>query len=159
MDRLFLQNLVLFCHLLGALFFVAGIFLAGVPFEVARRRRRPHEIALLLGLTRFGVVLVALGGLMLPGFGLWLVHLDGFEYDAEWIVLALVLFVAALLLGGLGGRRPKQARKLAEALDSENAEMTPQLRRLLDDPLARAANYASALLVAVILVLMVWKPS
>lgn len=158
MDQLFLHNLVLFCHLLGALLFVAGIVLAGAPFEAARRRQRPQEIVPLLGLTRFGVLLVAVGGLMLLIFGLWLVHLDGFDYGARWIQLALALFAVAMVLGGLGGQRPKQARKLAERLASEGTAMSPQLRRLLDDPLGRAANYASALLVAAILVLMVWKP-
>jgi hypothetical protein len=36
--------------------------------------------------------------------------------------------------------------------------MTPELRRLLDNPLSRVANYGSVLLVVVILVLMVWQP-
>jgi hypothetical protein len=71
----------LFFHLLGALLFVAGIVLAGVCFEVERRRERPAEIALLLGLTRMGVVLVG-GAVLLLGFGLWLVHLKHFGYDA-----------------------------------------------------------------------------
>lgn len=49
-------NLALFFHLLGALLFVAGIILAGTAFESARRRERPAEIALLLALTRIGVL-------------------------------------------------------------------------------------------------------
>ena len=158
MDRLLLHNLVLFGHLLAAFLFVAGIILAGVPFEAARRRREPRDVALLLGLTRYGVLLVAVGGVLLPLFGLWLVHLDGFELGATWIEWALILFVAAVLLGGLGGRRPKRARKLAEVLAEEGAASSTELRRLLDDPLARVANYSSAILVAAILVLMVWKP-
>jgi len=39
---------------------VGGGVVAGVAFEAARRRRRPSEIALLLNLTRIGVVLVGL---------------------------------------------------------------------------------------------------
>lgn len=158
MDRVLLHNLLLFGHILAALLFVAGIFLAGVPFEVARRRDQARDVALLLGLTRFGVLLVALGGLLLPLFGLWLVHLDGFELGATWIEWALILFVASVLLGGLGGQHPKRARKLAESLAAEEAGVTPELRRLLNDPLARVANYGSAIIVVAILVLMVWKP-
>jgi hypothetical protein len=56
--------------------FVAGIVLAGVCFEVARRRVRPVEIALLLGLTPIGMILVGVA-VLLVGFGLWLVHLGG----------------------------------------------------------------------------------
>jgi hypothetical protein len=43
-----LHNFVLFCHILGALLFVAGIVLAGVLFEVAKRSDSPRDIAVLL---------------------------------------------------------------------------------------------------------------
>ena len=56
-------NIALLLHLLGVLAFVAGIVLAGAAFEAARRRRRPADIALLLSLTRVGVLLVAIGTL------------------------------------------------------------------------------------------------
>jgi uncharacterized membrane protein len=113
MDELTRYQLALFFHLLGALLFVAGIILAGVAFEAARRRQRPADIALLLALTRVGVALVGIGALLVLGFGLWLVHLGGFGYGAGWIDAAIVLYLAALALGAIGGRRPKQARRLA----------------------------------------------
>jgi len=53
-------EIALFLHLLGVLLFVAGIVVAGVAFEAARRRELPAEVALLLGLTRVGVLLVLL---------------------------------------------------------------------------------------------------
>ena len=66
-----MEDAALFFHLLGALLFVAGIVLAGVAFETARRRERPAEVALLLGLTRLGVLLVVSGGLLcIAGVGL-----------------------------------------------------------------------------------------
>jgi len=159
MEWLSLHNFLLFCHLLGALLFVAGIVLAGALFEVARRAGRPAEIAVLLAVTRVGVLLVALGGLMVPLFGLWLVHLDGFDYGARWISGALTLYVVAMLLGGYGGRRPKQARLLAGELAGRGEGVSAELRALLDDRLSRAVNYLSALLILVVLVLMVYKPS
>jgi hypothetical protein len=58
-----MDNAALFFHILGALLLVAGIVLAGAAFEAARRRERPAEIVLLLGLARIGVLLVAIGGL------------------------------------------------------------------------------------------------
>jgi hypothetical protein len=109
-------EVVLFLHLLGALTFVAGLVVAGVAFEAARRRRDPAEIALLLGLTRVGVLLVGMGALAVLVFGLWLVHLEHIRMGAGWIVGALALYVVALGLGGAGGRRPKQARLLARRL-------------------------------------------
>ena len=148
----------MFLHLLGALLFVAGIVLAGTAFEAARRRDRPSEIALLLGLTRIGVLLVAVGGLLLPIFGLWLVHLGHFGYGSGWVDAAIGLYVIVLVLGGLGGQRPKQARQLATRLAAEQGPVNEELRAPLDDRLSRAENYASLLAVLVILVLMVFKP-
>ncbi len=153
-----MDDVALFFHLLGAFLFVAGIVVAGVAFESARRRREPAEIALLLGLTRVGVVLVAVGGLMLPAFGLWLVDLGDFGYGAGWIDAALILYAVALVLGGLGGQRPKRARHLATELASRREPASPELRALLDDARARASNYAAALIVVAIVVLMVFKP-
>jgi uncharacterized membrane protein len=153
-----MDELALFFHLLGALLFVAGIAVAGVAFEAARRRSRPAEIALLLGLTRIGVLLVAVGGLLLLVFGLWLVDLGHFGYGAGWVDAAIALYVVALALGALGGQRPKQARRLAARLAGEGEPVSAELRALLDDPLSRAANYASAAAVLAILVLMVFKP-
>ena len=153
-----MDDVALFFHLLGALLFVAGIVVAGICFEVARRRERPNEIALLLGLTRIGVVLVGVGAVLLLGFGLWLVHLGHFGYDAGWIDAAIVLYFVALALGAVGGQRPKQARRLAASLAERDAPVTEELRALLDDRVSRAENYTSLLVVLVILVLMVFKP-
>ncbi len=153
-----MDNVALFFHLLGALLFVSGIVLAGAAFETARRRERPAEVALLLELTRIGVLLVAVGALLLPLFGLWLVHLGHFGYGSGWVDAAIALYVVALALGGLGGQRPKQARQLATRLAARDAPVSDELRALLDDPVSRAENYASLLIVLVILVLMVFKP-
>jgi uncharacterized membrane protein len=86
-----MDDVALFFHLLGALLFVAGIVLAGAAFETARVHQRPAEIVLLLGLTRIGVLLVAVGGLLLPIFGLWLVHLGHFGYGSGWVDAAIAL--------------------------------------------------------------------
>lgn len=59
-----MDDLALLFHLLGAFLLVAGTIVAGVGLEAARRREAPAEIALLLGLTRVGVVLVAAGTLL-----------------------------------------------------------------------------------------------
>jgi uncharacterized membrane protein len=158
MDELTRYQLALFFHLLGALLFVAGIILAGVAFEAARRRQRPADIALLLALTRVGVALVGIGALLVLGFGLWLVHLGGFGYGAGWIDAAIVLYLAALALGAIGGRRPKQARRLATRLAAEDVPASAELRALLNDPLSLAANYTSAAAVLAVLVLMVFQP-
>jgi uncharacterized membrane protein len=153
-----MEEVVLFFHLLGVLLFAAGIAVAGIAFETARRRERPAEIALLLGLSRVGALLVLSGGLLLLVCGLWLVELEDIGFGAGWIDAAMAIFAVALILGALGGQRPKRARKLADGLVREGKEPDAELRMLLDDRLSRAGNYASAVLVLTILALMVFKP-
>ena len=153
-----MNDLALFLHLLGVLLFVSGVVLAGIGFEAARRREHPAEIALLLGLTRVGALLVAIGALVVLGFGVWLVHLEGFSYGDGWIDAALALYVIALVLGGLGGQRPKQARLLAGELAARGEPATDELRALLTDRPSLAANYTAAICVLAILALMVFKP-
>jgi uncharacterized membrane protein len=152
------EDWALFFHVLGAFLFVSGVVVAGVAFEAARRRRAPSEVALLLGLSRIGVALVALGTLFLLPFGLWLVQLGHWGYGAGWVDAALALFVVMNILGAIGGRRPKRARVLAERLAHEGAAESAELRALLDDRVALLANYLSAALLVAIVVLMVLKP-
>jgi uncharacterized membrane protein len=152
------EDWALFFHLMGAFAFVGGVIVARVAFEVARRRHGPAEIALLLGLTRIGVLLVAAGALLVLPFGLWLVHLERVGYGAGWVDAALALFVLVAVLGALGGQRPKRARKLATRLAENGASESAELRALLDDRLALGVNYLSAALVVAIVVLMVFKP-
>lgn len=144
-------------HLLGVLVFFGGALVAGVVFEAARRRSRPGEVALLLGVARAGALLVAGGALLLLGAGLWLAgEIDVF--GDTWLLASLGLFALSLVLGAWGGQKPKRARRLATRLAAQEGESAPELRRLLDDPVSRAANYASTLLVLVVLLLMVWQP-
>lgn len=139
------------------LLFVAGMVLASAAFEAARRRDSPSESALLLGFTRIGVVLVGIGALLTPVFGLWLVHLGNVGYGSRWVDASIALYAAALALGGIGGRRPKQARLLAAQLALHDAPTSVELRALLNDTLSRTANYGSAAIVLTILVLTVIK--
>jgi uncharacterized membrane protein len=154
-----MTNVALFLHIAGALLFVAGIAVAGVAFESARRRERPEEIALLLGLARVAVPLVMLGAILLFGCGLWLAGLEhDVGYGTGWVDAALALFVLALGLGGWGGQAPKRAREHATRLAASGEPADRRLRELLDDRAAALANYASATLVVAILALMVFKP-
>ncbi|MFN8159578.1 MAG: DUF2269 family protein [Solirubrobacterales bacterium] len=151
-------ELALFLHLFGVLLFASGIVVAGVAFEAGRRREAPAEIALLLSLSRVGVLLVVAGGVILFGAGLWLVDITAFEIGEGWLSASMALFIASLIVGGAGGQRPKRARHLAGSLAEQGRPATPELRELLDNPVALALNYLSGLMVLAVLVLMVFKP-
>lgn len=147
----------LFLHLAGALAFFAGMAVTSAGLLAARRRTRAGEIAALLRLARWGVLLVAAGAALLLVFGLWLVELTPWSLGDAWLGSALALFLASALLGAAGGRRPKRARVQAERLAPE--EQAPEeLLRLLRDPVSDALNAAAAALAIAILALMVWKP-
>lgn len=151
-------NVALVLHLLGAITFVAGIVVAGVAFEAARRRREPREVALLLSITRVGVLLVALGTVLIAAFGFWLVHLGSWGYGSGWVDTSIGLYLVALALGAFGGQRPKHARRLATNLAKQQAPINGPLRALLNDPVSRAANYGSLVLILAVVVIMVFKP-
>jgi uncharacterized membrane protein len=151
---------LLFLHVTGAFCFIGGAVMAGVLSVAALQRDRPSEIATLLGLVRIAVPIVGVGALLTLVFGLWLVHAadQGYSYGDTWVVAALVLWAAAGWLGGIGGRRDKELRLLAERLSSEGDAPSPELRSRLRDPLSLALSWGSGVLVLAILALMIWKP-
>ena len=149
---------LLLIHVGGAFAVLAGALFAAVLNLAALRRDRPGEIALLLGLIRVGVVLIVLGMLVTLVFGFWLIDETAYEAGDAWISAALVLWVATLLLGGLGGRRDRKTRALAEQLAAQGNAPSAELQARLRDPVSLVLSYGSGVLVLAILVLMIWKP-
>jgi uncharacterized membrane protein len=148
----------LLVHLLGVALLAAGMGAAAAGLELGRRRELPAEVAALLGVARLGVLLVGLGSLALLVGGFWLMQIGAYDLGDGWLSASLGLFVLGALLGAVGGRRPKQARLRAERLLREGASADAELRRLLDDRVALVLNYASALVMVLVLALMVAKP-
>jgi uncharacterized membrane protein len=148
-----LDEVALFLHLLGVVTLFSGMAVAAVGLAAARRRERASEIALLLGLTQIGVVLVAGGLTLAVACGFWLLDLTEFDLGDAWVATALGLVVLGAVLGAVGGRRPKRARLLAE----RGADVA-ELRRLLGDPVSQWLNAAAAAAYLAVLALMVWKP-
>jgi uncharacterized membrane protein len=149
---------LLFLHVTGAFMVLGGTVMAGVFNISALRRERPSEIALLLGLIRIGVASIGVGMVLTLVFGLWLVaHVD-YGWGDAWIVTSLLLWVVANALGGIGGARDKEARKLAELLAAEGDAPSAELSARLRDPVSLALNWGSGVVVIAILALMIWKP-
>ncbi|HST26306.1 MAG TPA: DUF2269 family protein [Gaiellaceae bacterium] len=145
-------------HLVGAVMFVAGAVAVGVLHTAAMRRERPSDVAFLLGLARLAVAIVGIGAIAALAFGAALVHRSGFAWSDGWVSAALVLWIASMVLGGIGGRSARHTRYLAERLAGAGDEPSDELRRALGDPVAQTINLASFLAVLSILGLMVWKP-
>jgi uncharacterized membrane protein len=144
---------LLLIHVGGAFCVLAGALLAVVLNQAALRRSKASEIALLLGLVRVSVVLIVLGMATTLAFGLWLLHDTRYDLGDGWVSASLALWIAALALGSVGGRRDRKTRELAES-DRPSEELHARLR----DPVSLALSYGSGAAVIAILVLMIWKP-
>ena len=145
-------------HLVAVIGFFAGVAVAAAAQLGALRRERAGEIAAVLGLARAGVLVVGLATLLVLATGLWLIEETGHSLGDGWIALSLLLLLVAGVLGAVGGRKPKEARRLAESQPPDRAP-DPAIRALLRDRLALAANVLSGIAALAILVLMVWRPN
>jgi uncharacterized membrane protein len=149
---------LLFLHVTGAFMVLSGAVMAGIFNFTALRRERPSDVVLLFSLTRIAAGVVTTGMLLTLAIGLWLVHDADYGYGETWVVLALVLWVIANALGGVGGGREKATRELAERLAAEGDAPSAELVARLRDPVTLTLSWGSGVLVIVILALMIWKP-
>jgi uncharacterized membrane protein len=150
---------LLIFHVAGAFLVLGGAMLAGVFNVAAMRRQRPSEIVVLYRLTQIAVRSITLGMFVALAFGIWLVaDLDFVKWSNTWVILALVLWVVASALGGIGGRREQETHRLAEQLAAEGDTPSPELRARLRDPVTLALSWGSGLAVIAILAVMIWKP-
>jgi uncharacterized membrane protein len=149
---------LVFLHVTGAFLVLGGAVFAGILNFFALRRERPSEIVGLFSLVRYAVAAIGVGMLLTLALGLWLVEDVGYGWGQAWIVLALVLWVAANALGGIGGRREKGTRELAERLAREGDAPSPELSARMRDPVTLALSWGSGVVVIAILALMIWKP-
>jgi uncharacterized membrane protein len=154
-----LTHVLLFFHLLGAIGFFAGAAVVATLQHAAIRRERPSEVHALLRLAPVGAALVGLGALLTLVFGIALAEHEGLDLSPAWIQAALGLWVAAMAVGGYGGRTARHARHLAAKLAAEDDAPSPELRALVGARVPLAASYASGLMLLAILALMVWQPA
>ena len=155
MDR---YEWLLFLHVTGAFLVLGGAVMGGVFNLFALGRERPSEIVLLFRLARVAVTSISIGMLLTIALGLWLVSEAGYDWGDSWIVASLALWVLANALGGIGGRRERKTRELAEALAAQGDVPSSELRARLRDPVTLALSWGSGLVVLGILALMIWKP-
>ena len=148
----------LLLHLAAVICFVSGMAIATAAQLGAWRRERTGDVAAVLPLGRIGVLVVAVGLVLVLASGLWLVDETGRSLEDGWISASLLLLLVSLLLGAVGGRKAKLARRLAES-QAPDASVGPELGTLLRDRASLAANVLAAAAALAILVVMVWRPS
>jgi uncharacterized membrane protein len=149
---------LLVLHMTGAFLVLGGSVMAGIFNVAALRSQQPSEVATFFRFARIAVAAIGPGMLLTLGFGLWLVHDVGYGWGQTWIVLALVLWVVSGALGGIGGKRERQVRELAERLAAEGDAPSAELSKRLRDPVLLALSWGSGVVVIAILAIMIWKP-
>ena len=156
MDR---YHWLLVFHMTGALLLLGGAVFAGILNAAALRRDRPSEVVVLYRLARIAVTAISVGMPLALIFGIWLVaDIDFVKWSQTWVILALIGWVLAGALGGIGGKREKETRLLAERLAAAGDAPSPELRARMRDPLTLALSWGSGLVIVAILALMIWKP-
>ncbi len=145
-------------HATGAFLLLGGSIVAAIFNVLARRRERPSEIALFFGLVRVGELGIYAGALLTIVLGLWLVHEAGYGFGQGWIVASILLWIAGMALGGIGGARLGRAQTLAKRLAAEGDAPSAELGALVRDRAATALFWGSGGAILLVLVLMIWKP-
>jgi uncharacterized membrane protein len=150
---------LVFLHVAGAFLVLGGGVFAAILNFFALRRERPTEIVLLYRLVRIAVVSISAGMVLTLVLGIWLVtDVDFVKWNDAWVIIALILWVLANALGGIGGRRETKTRELAERLAGEGDAPSPELRARVRDPVTLSLSWGSGIVVIAILALMIWKP-
>jgi uncharacterized membrane protein len=156
-----LYDWLLFFHITGAFFLIAGVTVAGIlNLAAIGTDRRPSEVATLYGLIRFAVPLIGAGMLLTLAIGLWLVHESpwNYGYGDAWVIVALVLWAISGWLGGIDGKYQRRTGELAARLAADDDTSSAELRARLRNPLALAVSYGSGLAAFAMLAIMIWKP-
>jgi uncharacterized membrane protein len=147
----------LLLHLVAVIGFFSGMAVATAAQLGAWRRERAGEVAAVLALARAGALVVAAALLLVVASGLWLVDETRRSLTDGWVAVSLLLLIVSLVLGALGGRRAKEARRLAASRPPDEPA-GQAVRTLLGDRASLAANALAGAVALGILVLMVWRP-
>ena len=145
-------------HVTGAFFLLGGVVMSSVLVVLAYTARRPSEVALYLGLSRYAVIFIVSGALLSLVLGLWLVHEADYAYLSFWVLASIVLLVVAAGTGRAGGEREDEVRSFALELAGSGDEPSAELSARLRDPRTLALSWGSSALGVIILALMIWKP-
>jgi uncharacterized membrane protein len=119
-----LYEWLLFVHIIAAMIWVGGLVLLNVLAALALRSGERESVARLIATLRIvGPATLAPSMLGVVVFGIWLViDSDAWGFRRTWIVLALVLFAAAFLVGAVfQSRTAIRAQRAAESGDLEEA--------------------------------------
>lgn len=154
-----------YVHLLGNALFLGGITTASICRYSACSMTNPADMAMILGVGKKAVPLVAVGLILIIISGCTLVDHE-FSFSDAWVIGALCIVGYMLVIGMVAGKADRLTRELAEresrASNVESAmpgiKPSAELTARLMDPVAGSLNISMIVAIIIILALMVWKP-
>jgi len=151
---------LLFLHVLTAFALVTAIVVYTVIVLAGRRLDVPSDIARMFRLSRVADVLLAVGSIGVLVLGIWLaIQVDDYQVWDGWIIAAIVLWLVFAEIGRRTGKHYDAARKRARTLVAESRNAPDaELNGMMRSSTGLALQLASAALVLVMLVDMIYKP-
>jgi uncharacterized membrane protein len=142
-------------HVGSALLYVTGYASTKTLTSLAVAESDPTRRRVILGLgEKFDFRFQILGGTIVALSGLPLAVANGYPLTQRWIVAAVVINLALIVIGaGIWRRRSMAVREALEAGDDG------RVVTLLTEPRARMLGWIELVLLASIIVLMVLRPA
>jgi uncharacterized membrane protein len=151
---------VVLLHVLAAFAFVAGLVGRDITIAQARRSRELASITELLAVANRFDTIVKAGSVAVLALGIIAMIVgDLSPSDNGWLVASLALYVALGLLVPIVFLPRGRLFDAALADAEQRGEVTPELTQAFRDPAVAFARNAELVVVAVIIGLMVLKPS
>jgi uncharacterized membrane protein len=154
-------NFWLFVHLTGLVLLAAGVGVANLSGIMMTKTDSPQMIAMWSKVNfRAEHIATLPGALLLIVAGTVLVHKEGFDYSATWVVSAYVLWVIAVGLGaGVLGRHAHRIHHLASEEVAQGLGVSTGAMKLARSPVGPIVGNLLNVIVLVFLYLMIVKPS
>lgn len=149
-----LYSVILYAHIICAMGVAAGVAILMVQEAAARKARTPGELRTILELDERVAFSIKAMALVLVTSGLYMAHVLG-SIGAPWLIAALIVFVYLASTGPLVfGRRMRNATAAATSAGA----ITPEVRRMLHDPVLATMGRLRVTLLALLPFLMATKP-
>jgi uncharacterized membrane protein len=151
---------LLFLHVLTAFALVAAVVVYTVIVLAGRRLDAPSDIARMFRLSRVADILIAVGSIGVLVLGIWLaIQVDDYQVWDGWIIAAIVIWLVFAEIGRRTGKHYDAARTRARTLVAEGRNAPDaELNGMMHSSTGLALQLASAALVLVMLIDMIYKP-
>ncbi len=157
-----LKNILFVLHILSAVYFALGAVLATIFTLQIPNTPTLTAKARVMGNNSRAARMVIIPGAALAGLsGLVLAYIEGPNsfrmFHNGWIIISLVLFVAALVLGGVSGPLAAKLRKRVETEARSGKRPSVELVKALKAPTPYILTGINLLITVALVVLMFMK--